>query len=1785
MDDSGPSFPHGGHAPPQHWFDTWDNRGSQNTSSSALSAKGLRNAPGENNCFLNSAVQVFWHLDVFRRSYRRLTGHLCMGNSCIFCALKVIFTQFQYSDQASLPPDALRKALAESFINQQRFQLGHMDDAAECFENILRRIHFHIANAYSEDACQAPHCLPHQKFAMTVFDQIVCICGASSEPLTFHELVHYISTSALVSQCRSMHETGDILHPDRFGLLLRNAGAVGDIRDCPDSCGKRVQIRRTLLNCPDVVSIGLVWETDRPNTDMISDVVQSIGTTILLQDVFHSVMVKGFKDVSKLPKLQLSALVCYYGKHYSTFVFHTKLNVWIYFDDATVRQVGPSWDDVVEKCCKGHYQPLLLLYTNPNANPIATETAPKKRVMAPGFSTPVKVPAEKKPECRHDGVRRSITPNPDGPEAAVQNSRRSTTPNPTNTTEPLSPDTEPGVTKKQVEHHRQHSFLIAVTGKTGRAAEQNKSEYAVPKNNTAVKHRLPGGQGQPSASEHEERSTGRKQRPSDLQLPKQDDSVDGYNYTLSTRDQYRRPSISSPDHTGKPLTPNFSRGEVPLRKDSFKRGKDKVPVDVIRYQVPRTSSTSSDSDSVGQGDHNQANSKPGQLTAPVLPPKHRRTQSICHEDAPQNLSADHIDVRQHVVMKPKPNAGHTYENIENIAHTPVQSGLATLPRNKKGKSAQQVSQGDKASRPSLHNRQSTQAQPVQMDKFFHSRQNSVGGQTSHSRESSTHTLTDDRHSRQSSMASQISEPQSSASQGGTHNDKVSSQSNPDGLSRKEQTKPAVPSNKPPKPAKPEKKPTLSQKKKTSNPPPPPTRKSELQDSKVAKQNYINRNMVESVLQYQSQKLTRQGSNISSVSQSSNTSFDSDNSSVKSHKDGTTEILFDTLSLDSAHRDSGYGSSDRNSSSSTGSTTLDPYAQYFMSKSMIPPKNLNTQGVAENLKKFINQGYEGDRHYGPTTYTVGSVQHAGQAAVQVTSQKFPPPDDKYNLDMNYGCSKPSVETGKSQYPVVDNSKISAKSTDPAMERKQLYDPAIVKSHTQGKGHQVYQMSQKMMPQESTSGNKPGSDGFSSAPSQKSEKPEYHQGADEFMKLCQKAEELMDQCVLVETSENGSMALNYCNAAIDCLKQAMRINSVSQQSFVFAQKMHNSCVLKSRSLQKKFLVRQESMSSTTSSDSARSSPCPISVSSSDHSSSSSHSYGENCVQQNVLISKLQQNSVHSRSSSRDSVDSVIENKNYRKENRTSVKPDKQCSESSSSPSVNERIMCNQQTSDGSVDIYATLPRKGARRGQKVSGSSNPESEVYNKDFGNKQRMVNSSTIPNGRTASSGSITPTPSDNCFDTDSSLTDGSDHHYKMQVPSQQQVKANRAEIRQLPHNNGGSFHHQDYYPQGYTSSRHQDNAYSQPQSAHSTQHHNEVCKPNAPSQSVAPGNTVLPPKSGKVTNLATQPAKSTSDLGTREASPRPVEGMMKWVRSTSHSTPRSVKNKSKQNSVARQSSFTGNSQQPGQGRPHPSTVSQTTVQCDRQPQQHLVNHTSQHCNPSDCSNNEAQSAGFTHDQVPSTLSNIPSYQHGEPSGENQITSHQSTTPQMCTNSNEANSESEEFRPSVRDLASRFEGSSPNAPSCSNSKDQQDNAHLLPSGNLGRQRSKSESDFRTLDVKPKSVLSRSKQKNKANRMKKSVTFNDNVALVDLMDIFAPPEGTSGYMDSNSGYVSDQEERYDTTTRSYSDNELEDDDSMDSPTEIAPGEVACSLCGKHGAQYGQYCEKCHCYLGQFQQGRC
>ncbi|XP_032148331.1 inactive ubiquitin carboxyl-terminal hydrolase 53 isoform X2 [Sapajus apella] len=332
--------------------------------------KGLLNEPGQNSCFLNSAVQVLWQLDIFRRSLRVLTGHVCQGDACIFCALKTIFAQFQHSREKALPSDNIRHALAESFKDEQRFQLGLMDDAAECFENILERIHFHIVPSRDADMCTSKSCITHQKFAMTLYEQCVCrSCGASSDPLPFTEFVRYISTTALCNEVERMLERHERFKPEMFAELLQAANTMDDYRKCPSNCGQKIKIRRVLMNCPEIVTIGLVWDSE--HSDLTEDVVRNLATHLYLPGLFYRVTDENAKN----SELLLVGMICYTSRHYCAFAFHTKSSKWVFFDDANVKEIGTRWKDVVSKCIRCHFQPLLLFYANPDGTAVSTEDA------------------------------------------------------------------------------------------------------------------------------------------------------------------------------------------------------------------------------------------------------------------------------------------------------------------------------------------------------------------------------------------------------------------------------------------------------------------------------------------------------------------------------------------------------------------------------------------------------------------------------------------------------------------------------------------------------------------------------------------------------------------------------------------------------------------------------------------------------------------------------------------------------------------------------------------------------------------------------------------------------------------------------------------------------------------------------------------------------------------------------------------------------------------------------------------------------------------------------------------------------------------------------------------------------------------------------------------------------------------------------------------------------------------------------------------------------------------
>ncbi|XP_064393192.1 mucin-2-like isoform X2 [Halichondria panicea] len=350
--------------------------------SMSLTTKGLLNPTGENNCFLNSAVQVLWHIAVFRRSFREVKGHHCVGKSCIFCSLKSLFSEFQHdTGQSAIPPDELRQALALCYEGQRRFQLGLMDDAAECFEKLLEQVHYHLTGSEDMDTCSAEHCISHQKFANTILERTECRCGATSEPLSFVQFVHYVSSLAFSKEAEKLKS----LPPSSpevksFSKIVNNASAFGETRQCTNfaKCRQNVVTKRILLNSPDAFSLGLIWDSASPSIDDIMSVVSNIGLSLQLSEVFDHV----FSDAAQCNQLELAAVVAYYGRHYSTFCYHSKRSEWIYFDDAKFRTIGSEWSDVCELIRKAHYQPLLLVYTNPFGETVNLSGAPTETILS-----------------------------------------------------------------------------------------------------------------------------------------------------------------------------------------------------------------------------------------------------------------------------------------------------------------------------------------------------------------------------------------------------------------------------------------------------------------------------------------------------------------------------------------------------------------------------------------------------------------------------------------------------------------------------------------------------------------------------------------------------------------------------------------------------------------------------------------------------------------------------------------------------------------------------------------------------------------------------------------------------------------------------------------------------------------------------------------------------------------------------------------------------------------------------------------------------------------------------------------------------------------------------------------------------------------------------------------------------------------------------------------------------------------------------------------------------------
>ncbi|KAL6077098.1 protein deubiquitination [Balamuthia mandrillaris] len=251
-------------------------------------AKGLTNSAGDNNCFLNVVIQSLWHLTSFRCEFVTNEQHYHQDpTSCVFCALKFLFTQYEFSEEAMLPPTALRNALSSSFQDEELFKPGEMYDAAETLVSVLSYVHNVLMGVDKnvETLCEPPCCV-HKVFAMNIFDRTECQCGATSEPITSSSFLYHVYTSEL----RSLYANNKALR-SHFDLLLSTLND-SEIHKCPDAargCTRKNRNQRFLHNDPQVFTVSLVWDSPTPPVEHIKTVLRAISSLqVDLNTIFYA---------------------------------------------------------------------------------------------------------------------------------------------------------------------------------------------------------------------------------------------------------------------------------------------------------------------------------------------------------------------------------------------------------------------------------------------------------------------------------------------------------------------------------------------------------------------------------------------------------------------------------------------------------------------------------------------------------------------------------------------------------------------------------------------------------------------------------------------------------------------------------------------------------------------------------------------------------------------------------------------------------------------------------------------------------------------------------------------------------------------------------------------------------------------------------------------------------------------------------------------------------------------------------------------------------------------------------------------------------------------------------------------------------------------------------------------------------------------------------------------------------------------------------------------------------
>ncbi|CBY32889.1 unnamed protein product [Oikopleura dioica] len=273
------------------------------------------------------------------------------------------YSEFAVSKGLDNHKDELRKALT---IVNQSFVAGEMGDPIEAYETVLKVLCLHLTdidNSGMQEHCDKAHCLAHQKFHHHIVE--LRECGEC-----FHTT--YQRESEL-SKWLSARDVVDLPEYTAFTKLFRQKGPEIDCGKTKGCVGK-LNLRKRLENAAETFVISIGWDSQRTPLDDIRVFINKLPCRIKLSDLYDEVI----GDC----ELLLNGIICYYGMHYTSYIYNTKMKRWVFLDDNNVKDISSSWINVMNHMTKNYQQPCMLLYSKlDKLKKLDLTYAPKKTVL------------------------------------------------------------------------------------------------------------------------------------------------------------------------------------------------------------------------------------------------------------------------------------------------------------------------------------------------------------------------------------------------------------------------------------------------------------------------------------------------------------------------------------------------------------------------------------------------------------------------------------------------------------------------------------------------------------------------------------------------------------------------------------------------------------------------------------------------------------------------------------------------------------------------------------------------------------------------------------------------------------------------------------------------------------------------------------------------------------------------------------------------------------------------------------------------------------------------------------------------------------------------------------------------------------------------------------------------------------------------------------------------------------------------------------------------------------